>query len=427
MALPFLDIMAVRSARAAAGGSPKSPNRMAFFYIPNGVHMPNWTPEKEGTDFTLPPTLAALEPYRDQLLVLSGLSQHHAFANGDGPGDHARAMATYLTGMQAKKTSGADIHVGVSVDQIASQRLSAITRFGSLELGCDPGRQSGECDSGYSCAYSTNMAWKDASTPIAKEINPHAVFERLFGSGDPAAQARQKYRTSVLDYVMDDANDLRLKLGSSDRRKLDEYMTAVREVETRLKHMQDSKNSEIVKNTHVPDGIPHDFAEQIRLMGDMLVLAFQTDMTRVCTFVIQNEGSNKSYRFIDVPEGHHDLSHHERKPEKQAKLAKINRFHMDQFAYIVGKLKGINDGDGTLLDHCMLSYGSGIGDGNRHNHNDLPTIVVGSGSGTLKTGRHVTYEKDTPLNNLWLSLLDRMDAKTDHFGDSTGRLKKLDG
>ena len=427
VALPFLDAMWGASARAAAGGTPPSPNRMAFMYIPNGAHMPDWTPAKEGSDFELPETLKALEPYREHLLVLTGLAQHHAEANGDGPGDHARAMATFLTGMQAKKTSGADIKVGVSVDQVAAERLKAVTRFASLEIGCDAGKQSGECDSGYSCAYSNNLAWKNEATPVAKEINPRAVFDRLFGRGDSAAVAREKYRKSVLDFVLEDAKDLRGKLGTGDQRKLDEYLTAVREVETRLTRVDQKKTPDVVANMKLPEGVPGDYAEHIRLMADMLVLAFQTDMTRVCTFVLANEGSNRSYRFIDVPEGHHDLSHHERKAEKQAKIAKINRFHMDQFAYLVKKLKETKDGDGSLLDHCMVSYGGGIGDGNRHNHNDLPLVVVGKGNGTLKTGRHVKYPQNTPLNNLWLSLLDRMEAKTDNLGDSTGRLKGLDG
>ncbi len=426
IALPLLDQMHIVPAWAAAGGTPKSPTRMAFMYIPNGAHMADWTPTEEGKKFDLPETLKLLEPHRKEMLVLTGLAQHHAAANGDGPGDHARAMSTFLTGMQAKKTSGSDIKVGVSVDQVAAERLRNATRFASLEIGCDAGKQSGECDSGYSCAYSNNLAWKDASTPVAKEINPRAVFDRLFGHSDSSNAQREKLRQSILDTAMEDAKDLRGKLGAGDQRKLDEYLTAVREIETRLNRTEKKPAIDLSK-VKAPSGVPSDYAEHIRLMGDMMVLAFQTDMTRVCTFVIANEGSNRNYRFIDVPEGHHELSHHEKKVEKQAKIAKINRFHMEQFAYVIGKLKATKDGDGTLLDHSMIAYGGGIGDGNRHNHNDLPIVLLGGGNGTIKPGRHIRYPKDTPLNNLWLSMLDRMDAHTDKLGDSTGHLTGLDG
>jgi hypothetical protein len=290
---------------------------------------------------------------------------------------------------------------------------------------------AGNCDSGYSCVYSSTMSWRSATQPLPKEVNPKLVFERLFGAGKDSDRAkRDARRKSVLDFVRDDASDLRNRLGGNDQRKLDEYFTAVRDIERRIERAD--KLPEIkLPNVTKPAGTPprEKYDEHLKLMCDLLVLAFQTDVTRVCTFVLANEGSNRPYGFIGVPEGHHDLSHHGNDPKKQAKIKQINTFHTSQLAYLLTKLKSIPEGDGTLLDHCMIAYGSGNSDGNRHNHDDLPLLLAGRGGGTLKTGRHLSFPrgKNTPLNNLWLSLLDRMSVKIDGLGDATGRLPGLEG
>lgn len=429
LALPLFDAMIPLRARAATGAALTPPRRMAFIFVPNGVHMPDWTPETDGADFELPKILAPLAQVKDQLLVFTNLAQQKAFPNGDGPGDHARALATFLTGCQAYKTNGANIRVGTSVDQVAAQQIGHRTKFPSLELGLDKGAQSGNCDSGYSCAYSSNVSWRSPTQPVPKEIDPRVVFERLFGSasGKETAESRalrQKQQKSILDFVREDASALQRQLGGADQQKLDEYLTAVREVEQRITRSEGEAIRELPKFEQ-PDGIPKAHEEHMRLMCDLLVLAFQADLTRVSTFMFANAGSNRSYAFIDVPEGHHDLSHHGNDKKKQAKISKINQFHTRQLAYLVEKMKGVKEGDGTMLDHSMVAYGSGIGDGNAHNHDKLPVLLVGGGGGTLRTGRHIRYDKQTPLNNLWLSMLDRMDARTDHLGDSTGRLEDL--
>ncbi len=431
MALPWLEAMAPAALIARRGARNEVPKRMAFLYVPNGIHMQAWTPEKTGEDFEFPSTLEVLKPFKNDLLVLTGLTQDNARAKGDGGGDHARALACFLTGTHPRKTDGANIKAGTSVDQIAAQKIGHLTRLPSLELGCDPSAQAGNCDSGYSCAYSSNISWSSESTPVAKEVNPRLVFDRLFGNGNSAEMARNRgrrdhYRESILDFVSEDARRLRDRLGSSDARKLDEYLTSVRDVERRL-----ARASEPIEGApegyERPGGVPKDYQEHIRLMADMIALAFQADITRVVTFVLANEGSNRSYRWLEVPEGHHELSHHGGNAEKHEKLKKINTFHVTQFAYLLERLKAIPEGEGNVLDNSMIVYGSGIGDGNRHNHDDLPILLAGRGAGTIKPGRHEKYEHNTPLNNLYLSLLDRMDASVDVLGDSKGRLGKLEG
>ena len=433
IALPWMEGMS-RAADIAAGkpGALVGPKRLAFFYVPNGVHMQDWTPAKEGSDFEVPHILESLAPFKDELLVLTGLAQDTAFDHGDGAGDHARSLACFLTGTHPLKTDGANIRAGVSVDQVAAEKIGKTTRFPSLELGCDRGAQSGNCDSGYSCAYSSNISWRSPSTPMAKEVNPRLVFDRLFANrsrNETAAQRakRELYRRSILDFVAEDAGQLRNRLGVNDKRKLDEYLNAVRELERRVAL---AESSSAVLDSAVdfkkPSGIPDDNKEHIRLMADLMVLAFQGDLTRVSTFMFANEGSNKSYAFIGVPEGHHDLSHHGGDSAKHEKIKKINRFHMEQFAYFLGKLKAIREGERSLLDNCMIVYGSGIGDGDRHNHNDLPVLLAGRGGGSLKTGRHLKYPTNTPLNNLYLAMLDRVEAGIPSLGDSSGRLSNLD-
>ena len=431
VALPWLESLA-RAGGAGIGPSLAGPpRRVAFVYVPNGAHMADWTPKQDGPLGALPDILKPLAPHKEYVNVLTGLTLDKARANGDGPGDHARAMCVFLTGRQPRKTYGADIRVGMSADQHLARTVGDQTRFPSLELGIERGGQAGNCDSGYSCAYSSNLSWRGDATPNAKEIDPKHVFDRLFGGNDPkelsAARAkRDLYNKSVLDFVRDDAKALSQQLGQGDQRKLDEYLSAVREIEDRIEKIRKAnaeRKAAPKPDVPSPTGIPSEFRDHIRLMCDLMVLSFQTDMTRVVTLPFANDGSNRPYRMIDVPEGHHDLSHHGRNPGKQAKIKKINTFHMEQFAYLVGKLRATQEADGSnLLDHIMLVYGSGISDGDWHNHDNLPIMLVGKGGGSIKTGRHMTFPKETPLMNLYLSLFDRMGASTERFGDSTGRL-----
>jgi hypothetical protein len=425
MALPWLEAMAPRAALAAGTTAPR---RMAFFYVPNGIHMADWTPAEVGENFNLTPTLKALEPYKSDFSVLTGLAQHNAEAMGDGGGDHARSLACFLTGTHPIKTDGAGIRAGVSVDQVAAQQIGKETRLPSLELGIERGAQSGNCDSGYSCAYSSNISWRSANTPMAKEINPKLVFERLFSVNRPTAdpkddRKRKLYEASIIDFVLDDAQQLRNRLGNNDRHKIDEYLSSVREIEVRVSRFGAAESRPPAGATP-PRGIPEDLREHIRLMFDLVALAFQCDTTRICTFMFANEGSNRNYEILGIGDGHHDLSHHGGDKTKHEKLRRINRFHIEQFAYLLGKLKSTREGDGTLLDHSMLVYGSGICDGDRHNHDDLPILLAGRGSGTVKPGRHIKVN-NVPLNNLYLSMLDRMDVKLDRLGDSTGRMPGL--
>jgi hypothetical protein len=430
VALPLLEAMLPQRLLGAAGGK-EPPLRLAFVYVPNGKHMADWRPKEEGANFTLPPTLEALAPVKDHVTVLTNLTLDKARAHGDGPGDHARAMASFLTGRQVKKTHGADIRNGVSADQVAAEKVGHATRFPSLEIGCEGGKTAGNCDSGYSCAYSSSLAWRAEATPLGKEVDPRLVFERLFGSpdrkeSDAARERRERYNKSILDFVAEDAAQLKTKLGATDQRKLDEYLTGVREIELRIQRAQpvvEVGQSKIAR----PAGVPREYEDHLKLMSDLLVLAFQGDLSRVATFVFANDGSNRSYRPIGVPEGHHDMSHHGNNPHKHAQLKKINRFHVTHLAYLLQKLKGVKEGGGTLLDNCMIVYGSGISDGNRHNHEDLPVLLAGKGGGTIKAGRHVVHPRETPLMNLHLSLLDRMGVSVPSLGDSTGRLTSLEG
>lgn len=423
VALPWLEAM-----QPALTPSVKRPPRLGFVYVPNGIIMKDWTPAEEGTAWRPTPLLEPVDNYRDRLLVLTGLAQRNGRALGDGPGDHARAAASYLTGAHPKKTEGLNILNGVSVDQAAATHAGGQTRFPSLELGLEAGGMVGNCDSGYSCAYSNSLAWKTATTPLPPEVNPRAVFERLFGDGevlDAATRARRaRQDQSILDFVREDASRLSGKLGAGDRRKLDEYLSSIREIERRI--------SEAARQPAVPDdagltrpaGIPVTFEEHARLMFDLLAVAWQTDSTRVVTLMMGREGSNRTYRSIGVPEAHHGLSHHMGSAEKIEKLSKINRLHMELFATLLARLARTQDGDATLLDHTMLVYGSGLSDGNRHSHHDLPVLVAG---GVLKSGRHVKYAPETPMNNLFLTLLDRMGVPSSALGDATGQLKELTG
>jgi hypothetical protein len=428
IALPWLEAMGPVASWAAdpKAGKATAPNRLAFLYVPNGKNMADWTPKVEGAGYELPHILKPLEALKDDFLVLTGLTADKARANGDGGGDHARALSAWLTGCQPRKTDGTDIRAGISIDQVAASRLANQTHLSSLEIGTEHGAMAGNCDSGYSCVYSSTMAWRSATQPLPKEVNPKLVFERLFGATDAGRAKREANRKSILDFVHDDSKDLTTKLGGSDKRKLDEYLTSIRDIEQRIERAAKLPPLKAPAGAK-PTGIPAAYQDHIRLMCDLMVLAFQADITRVCTFVLANEGSNKPYPFIGVSEGHHDLSHHGNNPKKKQKIRDINRFHTTQLAYLLAKLKSIKEGDGTLLDHSMIAYGSGNSDGNAHNHDDLPILLAGRGCGTLKPGRHLKFAKETPLNNLWVSMLDRLNVKVAALGDSTGSLPKLNG
>lgn len=432
IALPMLDAMRPVGALASATGG-KLPLRMAFMFVPNGAHMPDWTPTMEGADYDLPYILQPLQPHKSEFNVLTGLTQDKGRANGDGGGDHARSAATWLTGSQPLKSEGSQIRVGASADQIAASVIGRDTRFGSLELGLEPGRQAGKCDTGYACVYSNNISWRDEVTPMTREINPRLVFERLFASELPSAMGesharRKAFRKSILDFVMEDAKGLTGKVGGSDREKLDQYLTAIREIEQRVERtekMVASANTSVAQGYEIPEGIPESYEEHARLMCDMMVLALQSDVTRVCTFMLANETSNRAYRNIGVSDGHHNLSHHQGDRAKHMKIREINRFHVQQFAYVLSRLRSIQEGEGSLLDNCMIVYGGGLADGDRHEHENLPLLLAGRGGGSITPGRHIRYASETPMCNLLVSMLDRIGAPVTRLGDSTGALRGL--
>lgn len=428
VALPFLDAMvpAFGAPRRLAGTAPR---RLSFVYIPNGVIQEAWTPAADGPTFDFTRILKPLEAHRKDVLVLSGLTHNNGRALGDGAGDHARAASSFLTGIHPKKTSGADIRLGVSVDQVAARELGDATRFASLELGIEPGRLAGNCDSGYSCAYSNSISWRGEKTPNPPEIDPSQVFERMFGNIeaplDPVTRAQRRARErSVLDHVLEDASRLRGTLGPTDQQKLDEYLSSVRDIEKRIDAGTEASGIPAPEMAR-PRGIPASYSAHARLMFDLMALAFQTDMTRVSTFMLGREGSNLTYPEIAVDRAHHGMTHHRGDPGKIEDITKVNVHHVEQFSYFVEKLASIQDGDGRLLDNTMVVYGSGIGDGNRHTHHDLPVILAGHGGGSLHPGRHVRYATETPMNNLYLSLLERVGVQPEALGDGTGTLEQL--
>ncbi|MES1255753.1 MAG: DUF1552 domain-containing protein [Acidobacteriota bacterium] len=432
VALPFLDAMYPAFALPAVKKA-LAPNRMAFLTVPNGiVTMAEWTPAGAVgvTPLDVLPRISnALTPYRGDLMMLTGLTSNNARALGDGPGDHARAGAAYLTGAHPKPTAGKDIQAGVSIDQVAARLLEGKTRFGSLELGCEEGLQGGNCDNSYSCAYSNSLSWRSATTPNPPEIRPRAVFERMFGSvddeKDPAKRARlAEYQKSMLDIVLEDAQSLKQTLGGADRRKLDEYLSSIRDIEKRIQHTERSHHR-AVPAAAPSASVPTDFAEHSHLIFDLLILAFQTDQTRVATLLLGLEQSPRNYPEIGITEGHHGLTHHQGDKEKIEKVAQINMYHLKQFTYLLDRMKATPDGDGTLLDHSMIVYGSALADGQRHQHDNLPVVLAGRGNGTLKPGRHIRYAPETPITNLFVSMVDRMGLPIDSFGDSNGRLEGL--
>jgi hypothetical protein len=436
LALPLLDSM-VPALSAVTKTAANPAVRLGFTYVPNGVigaglasPRPNqWTPTTVGSTFEFTPILKSLESFREKLLVLSGLAQVNGRALGDGPGDHARAGATWLTGVHPKKTEGTDIRAGVSADQIAARDLGKHTELASLELGLEQPFLAGGCDSGYSCAYTNTLSWRGPTTPLPVEINPRAVFERLFGESDSTDSASRlallDHQRSILDYLSESLGRLQARLGIRDRSKLSEYLEAVRDIERRIQRAEQQNATIELPTMERPTAIPEEYEDQARLMMDLQVLAWQTDMTRVTTMMLAREGSNRGYRSIGVADGHHSLTHHQNDPEKIDKTIKIDTLHVEMFAYLVGRLQATSDGDGTLLDHSVLLYGSSICDGNKHTHHDLPIVVVGGANGQIKGGRHIRYPQDTPLNNLLLNLLGKAGVQADHFGDSTGVLTEV--
>jgi hypothetical protein len=420
MGLPLLEAMT--PARAFAAAAPQ-PVRMACVFFPNGAIMPAWKPTGVGKNYELSETLGEIERHRKDFTVVSGLTQDNGRAKGDGGGDHARCASSFLTGAHPVKTSGADIKVGISVDQVAAEQIGQRTKLPSLEVGIESGRNAGSCDSGYSCAYSNNVSWKSPSMPMSKEINPRLVFERLFGTGVDANAAKERafYRRSILDYVQQDAQALQKQLGRTDRRKMDEYFQSVRELEQRIARAQGPAR-ELPDDVAVPEGVPGELQEHIRQMYDLLVLAFRTDATRIATFMLGNAGSNRAYTMVGVGSGHHEISHHRDDEKKVSDLRKVDKFLISNFGYFLDKLKEVSEGDGTLLDNSMVLYGSGLSDANRHGHEDLPILLAGRAGGAFTPGQHIATPNETPMNNLFLTMLDRVGVKAESMGDSTGRL-----
>lgn len=417
LALPWLDAMVPALARP-----PKALVRCLFVFSPNGMNQQQWRPRGDGMQAKFEATLAPLQPLQSRLTVFRGLAIDAGFAHGDGPGDHARSASSYLTCAHPRKTGGADIHVGVSIDQQIAAQVGSATAFASLELGMERGAAAGICDSGYSCAYSNNVSWRTASVPVAKETEPRAVFTRLFGdpqqaSDAAAAAADARTRRSLLDLVAGDAKALRGSLGAADRQKLEQFLTSVRELEQRLERVDRAE-----PQVAVPGGLLErgGYAEKLALMYELVALAFATDKTRVVTLMLGNGGSNRSYKFLDVPDGHHDLSHHGKKEEKLAALAKINRFQVEQLAAFLQRLIAQRDGDGDLLQQSLVVFGSGLGDGDRHNHDDLPVLLAGEGGGVARGRGHVVLPgKTTPMANLHLAVARAMGCKDETFADSS--------
>ncbi len=426
VALPFLESLRPVGAAVAHAATSTPPTRMAFLYVPNGVNVERWRPKGQGADFEFGPTLEPIAAFKNDVQIISGLAHQNGFAGRDGAGDHARASATFLTGARPKKTSGEDIRVGISVDQLAANVVGSATRFPSLELSCDGTRTSGNCDSGYSCAYQYNLAWRTATSPVTPESNPRLVFERLFGEGVGSERARnvavrQAAQKSILDFVLADAQAVARQLAPTDRRKLDEYLHSVRTIERQVSRFAGSPPT--VPDAKLPDRPPPSYADHVRLLADMMVLAFQTDSTRIATFLLAHDGSNRSFPDLGVSDGHHELSHHQNNPEMLEKIARIDRFYAEQFASILGRLSDVKESDGrSLLDHSMVVYASGLSDGNRHRHDDLPVILAGRAGGRLASGRHVKLPSEQPMTNLYLTMLDLMGASQRSFGDSTGSL-----
>jgi hypothetical protein len=423
LGLPWLQSLA----RPAWGAAKQAaPCRLAYLYVPNGVNVGQWQVTGAGENYTLSPTLEPLSPLRKHFTVINGLNHENATPGPDGGGDHSRATAVYLTGVRPKKTGGSDIRNGISIDQLIAQHIGRFTRLPSLELSTDGARTTGRCDSGYSCAYQFNLSWASPTRPVPAEQNPRAAFERLFGAagdGEGGTQARRQLRQSVLDFVRDDARSLSRELTTADRDKLDQYLTAVRDVEQRIQRAEQLPPA--LPDFERPSGIPETYQEHVRTMFDLIALAFQTDSTRMITFTLANDGSNRAFPEIGVPEAHHQLSHHRGNPTNLEKIARIDRFYVEQLAWFLQRLMAIPEGEGTLLDNSMVLYGGCISEGNQHLHSNLPLILAGRGGGTLHPGKRLEAADLTPMCNLHVALAQRLGVKLDRFGDSTGTLQGI--
>jgi len=424
LALPLLDAMIPAFAPAATTAPVK---RFGVVYHPNGVIYDKWLPTGAGSQFELSPTLKGLEPFKDKLIVVTGLFSDQAEPLGDGGGDHSRACGSYLTGVHVKK-SDSIVENAVSMDQIAAKAFERETQLSSLQMTADENSLLGSCDLGYSCAYSSTLSWLTPTLPLMAENNPRVLFERMFGASDSTdarvRAARLQQDKSLLDSVNDRVSQLQRKLGTADNRKMDDYLAALRDVERRIQKAEEQSSREL-PDVHQPAGIPDTFEEQVRLLYDLQLLAYQSDLTRVITFMYGREQTGRPYPQIGVPEPHHPITHHQGDPVKMEKCTRIQRYHIALFAEYLEKLRKTPDGDGSLLDHVILLYGSGISNSDRHTHGPLPTFVVGGGSGTLKGGRHLVYPEHTPLTNLQLTLLNKLGIPAESLGDSNGQFKEL--
>ncbi|MFM8337087.1 MAG: DUF1552 domain-containing protein [Opitutaceae bacterium] len=422
LALPLLDAM-IPAATAATRTALRPVRRLGYVFMPMGCDQSRWTPS--GTDGRLgelSPILRSLEPVKDKLTVLTNLELRNAY-----PGSHATSNAAFLSAAKAKQTESSDYYLGTTADQVAAQQIGRETRLPSLELSMDMMQTTGQCDNGFACVYQNNLSWSSPTTPLPSEAHPRVVFERLFGEGGGAEERRAalRKRASLLDWVGEDIARLRRELGSGDRARVDGYLETVREVERRIQRAEAELGERPLPDLDRPPGVPASYAEHARLMFDLQVLAMQGDVTRVCTFQLARETSNRTYPEIGVSDPHHPLSHHGNDPDKIARMAKINAFHVSLFAYYLERLKATPEGDGSLLDHSLLLYGSGIGNPNLHDHTNLPVIVAGGAAGGMRGGRHLRYEQPTPLANVHLALLDKVGVRLDRFGDSSGRADEL--
>lgn len=435
LALPaleaFLPASRVRAAEApklatTAGGMPL---RMAFVAFANGSNYERWLPKGEGLDYELNETFVPMQGLKGKFQVISNLTHDAANNWGDGPGDHARSGASFLTGCHAWKTLGSRLHLGISVDQIAARQVGHLTRLDSLQLGVEGARMYGSCDTGYPCAYQYNISWASQTLPLAPEANPRTVFEKLFGGGNATerrANLRQRLarRKSVLDFVLADVQSLQRDLGRNDRQKLEEYLEGIRKIETQIEKAERFRLPE--PGLGEPAGVPEGHAEHVDLMYELLALSFQTDSTRIASFAVAPEGSNRPFPTLGISEGHHFLTHHSGNREKILKVAQIERWYMERFAKFLRQLDSMKDADGTsVLQNSMIVYGCAIGDGNKHNHDELPVVLAGGGGGTLQTGRHLKLGQPTPMTNLYVSMLDRLGVSAEKVGDSTGRMASL--
>jgi hypothetical protein len=423
VALPMMEAM-LPAARAAEPAAP--PKRLQVFYTPNGMIMQSFTPENTGRDYSLSPTLAPLAPFRNDFAVITGLAHYNASALGDGPGSHGRSCGAFLTGAHPKRTEGSDLQCGISLDQIVARHFADQTQLASLELGIEPPSLMGSCDVGYSCTYTNTLSWRSPTVALPVTVNPRDVFERLFGDGDvldeKSRRAQLQREASILDFVRTDAARLSGRLGANDRRKMDEYLDAIRDVERRIQKASQSGVTVDARELTHPAGIPDSFEDHVRMMIDLQVLAMQADLTRVCSFMLGREISNRTYPQLGVPDAHHMLSHHGGDAEKIAKLARINRFHMQQLAYYLERMKATKDGEGTLLDSTLVLAGASLGEPNEHDNMNLPIVVAGGG---LPGNRHVVVPKHTPMCNLMLAMVHEFGIPLEKMGDSTGPLAAL--